>query len=132
MLLVVAEEIKTPSHPVNLAVFRIAVFSAFLRVLYDDNTLLYSRLPREYLLPPEGWADILPYIPLGPSAAITAKFALAVFCVAGLVGFFSRFSALAATLLGIYVLGIPNFFGKINHVHFLLWFFRPLGGRAIG
>ena len=40
----------------------------------------------------------------------------------GMVGLFTRTSALFTTVLSFYVLGIPQFYGKVNHYHHLLWF----------
>ena len=127
-----AEEINTPSHPLNLAAFRIAVFSGILWLLFDSEIVLYSRLPADYLLPPLGLTEILPYVPINPTLVASAKAALTIVCVTGLLGLFSRFSALAATLLGLYVLGVPNFFGKVNHYHFLLWFTAILAASRSG
>jgi hypothetical protein len=47
---------------------------------------------------------------------------LLVFSAAGFIGLFSRSSALACTLLGFYCFGIPQFYGKVDHNHHLLWF----------
>lgn len=126
------EEINAPSHPINLAVFRIAVFFSLLLTLDGSPAVLYSRLPTEYLLLPEGLPRILPVFYLNPLWVGTAKVVLTVCCLTGMVGLFSRSSALIVTLLSIYVLGVPNLFGKVNHYHFLVWFTALLAAGRSG
>lgn len=54
-------------------------------------------------------------------------------CILALIGLFSRSAAWMAGLLGIYVLGIPELGGKINHGnHLLVWFALLLGASRSG
>ena len=49
-----------------------------------------------------------------------------------MIGLFSRTSALLTALLSIYVLGIPQFYGKVNHYHHLVWFAAILATSRCG
>jgi hypothetical protein len=52
--------------------------------------------------------------------ALSAGFAIA--SITAMIGFHSRMSAWAAVVLGLLALGIPQFYGKIDHYHHFLWF----------
>jgi hypothetical protein len=55
-----------------------------------------------------------------------------VFCFAGLIGFWSRTSALLTAFFGFYVLGIAQIFGKVNHYHHIIWFSALLAASPCG
>jgi hypothetical protein len=54
------------------------------------------------------------------AGALSIAFAVATFCAA--VGLWTRPSAWAATALGVLALGLPQFYGKIDHYHHFVWF----------
>ena len=49
-------------------------------------------------------------------------------------GLFTRTSAIVTTILALYVFGIPQMFGKVNHSHHMVWLPRcsplPCGPRC--
>lgn len=105
--------------PVNLAIFRIAVFWILGR--FVQTAAWYGSLPRDLMFPPPGWRRLGPLLPHGETAAILGVvFTTACFCA--MIGLFTRVSTAAAAILGVYVLGLPQFFGKIDHYHHLVWF----------
>jgi predicted DCC family thiol-disulfide oxidoreductase YuxK len=109
--------------PLNLAVFRIVVFVALLYAFFHGpDVLWYSRLPHELIVPPLGLKWLLTILPIQENVARVAVFVFLVSCVTGILGLFSRLSSLTALVSGFYVLGIPQFFGKIDHIHHTLWF----------
>ncbi len=119
------------SHPMDLAIFRIALFAAVLS--FDaEKVIFYSGFPRELLFPIFGSGWLINLVPINEAWAGTAVILLKVFCWLGLLGIFTRFSAPAAALLYVYVGGIPQFFGNVNHYHNLLWFMAVLAVSRCG
>lgn len=108
--------------PWNLAIFR-AVFLAGILLTFDKaNILWFSRLPSELIIPPVGWKHILLYLPINPAVADFVCMVFMIACFCALVGFFTRYALWVSVFSGIYVLGIPQFFGKVNHYHERIWF----------
>lgn len=108
--------------PHRLAVFRIATFGALL--LYPDFAAIIrmSDLPAGLLVAPAGWEGILTWFT--PDSK-TSKWLLGVFLpatVAAMLGWKTKWTAALSVLSGLWLLGIPQFYGKINHYHHLLWF----------
>ena len=61
-----------------------------------------------------------------------ARWLFVVACALALVGAGTRVSAPCAVLLGVFVLGVPQFFGKLNHDHHVLWFAAILAASRCG
>ena len=111
------------AHPFHLALFRIVVFSLlFIR----GNLDLVVQLDSTSLVPLPGWGWVLRYVPLefvlNPEVMETSRLLFQLCCLAGIIGFYTRTAAVGAAALGLYVLGVPQFFAKISHYHFLWWF----------
>src|SRR6185503_19451812 len=75
---------------------------------------------------------VLPYVPINPTLAGAASLVFIVACVGAILGLFTRTSAIVAVVTGLYVLGIPQFYGKIDHYHHLLWFGAILAASRCG
>ena len=120
------------THPVNLAGFRIVLFTAIL--FYTDIPLVvqYSGFPAELRVAPFGLSWLLAVLPINPGLSVIVSWLFLFVCICGIVGFFSRTSAALVAILGLYVLGIPQFFGKIDHYHHLLWFAVLLAASRCG
>jgi hypothetical protein len=72
---------------------------------------------------PPGWATVFDWNPLDESTASLVRLVLIVSSSAALIGLWTRVAGLASCLSAVYVLGLPNFFGKIDHYHHhLIWF----------
>ena len=115
------------TSPTNLAIFRIVIFGAIFIDLGNDlnpNIIgFYSELPRELQSPPPpGWKYVLPYVPISPDLAAWSLRLIAVFSFTAAIGLCARTSAWLVVLLGLYAMGIPQYYGKTNHVHHTLWF----------
>jgi predicted DCC family thiol-disulfide oxidoreductase YuxK len=114
------------TSPFNLAIFRIVFFAAFLRFVIHEVTLerviFFSTLPRELMFPTPGLGPVISRIPLNPLLVEVSGYALLLCCFSAMIGFRARTSALLVTLLGLYVLGVPQIWGKVNHYHHLIWF----------
>jgi hypothetical protein len=120
------------TSPYNLAIFRIVLFGMFLRQVDPDLVTWFNSLPKELRHAPRGLDAIVSHLPAGIEPAKTACIALSVACLAAMIGFRARASALAAAILGLYVLGIPNFYGKVSHYHHLIWFAAILAASPGG
>lgn len=120
------------AHPINLAVFRITIFGTLLVMTNVPRTVWFSQIPKELLFAPPGLAGLLHILPInGVWAAISSRLLL-LFCVTGIIGLFSRTSAFLAMITSFYVLGLPQFFGKVNHYHHMLWFLAILAVSRCG
>ena len=119
--------------PVNLAVFRIVFFTTILAMYAAGPSVLwFSSLPRQLLIAPVGIGWLLPFLPINQTVAYIASVLFVVCCCTGLIGLFSRTSAFLVVLLGFFVLGIPQFFGKVDHFHHFLWFGGILAASRAG
>lgn len=120
----VVDFIDARSTPVNLAVFRITVFASLLQLLGQDraDAAWFASLPAVLREPPPGWGLVAEWLPLTPELARTTRWVAFASSAFALLGVFTRASAAVATLSALYVLGVPQFFGKLIHYHHLVWF----------
>ncbi|MGB7156875.1 MAG: DCC1-like thiol-disulfide oxidoreductase family protein [Tepidisphaeraceae bacterium] len=124
------------AHPMNLAIYRIALFATFLwdpDVDYDRTRLLFfSTLPDELRidLPLMSW--VTQNVPVNPALAAASYTLLRVFSLTAMIGLFSRTSAALAAIIGLYTLGVPQLFGQTNHYHHLIWFAAILATSRCG
>ncbi len=110
------------SHPINLAMFRI-IFFGYLTIWLDiDRVVWFSSLPSVFIDPPVGFETILNWVTIHPDWVVwTCRFYL-IFCIFATIGLFSKFSSFMVFLLGLWVIGIPQFYGKVNGHNHLIWF----------
>jgi predicted DCC family thiol-disulfide oxidoreductase YuxK len=121
------------THPLNLTVFRVVFFSTLLPNARDlQQVSWFSQLPPELQFPPHGLGWLLALLSIHGTWAKISSYLLIVVCYTGIIGFFSRTSALLAAILGFYVLGIPQLYGKVNHYHYFLWFAALLATSRCG
>jgi hypothetical protein len=122
--------------PVNLAVFRVFLFGSLFLVFDGEQTAFFAGLPSALVL---GLPDPLPLWRLIlPSPALTAIL-VPVFracCLLACAGLFTRAASIGVCVLGFYLLGLPQVYGKVDHYHHLLWFAVVLAcspaGDALG
>src|ERR1700690_1016167 len=122
------------TSPVNLALFRIAVFVAVLLDLRVDasTAIWFSGVSHEMRIAPFGVKWLLPFLPFSRALAVAGIVLLGIVCAVGILGLFSRASALLALALSFYVLGILQFSGKVSHDHHLIWFLAILAVSPCG
>src|SRR5262249_24368402 len=120
------------SSPINLAVLRIVFFTVLFQFVDVRHVVWFSQIPPELRFPPVGVGWLLPYVPINPSAVTLTAVMLRVCCLSALVGLFSRTSAGLAALLSLYVLGVPELYGKVNHYHYLVAFAALLAASPCG
>lgn len=110
------------SHPMNLAIFRIVVF---WRLLLVDAEAVFraASLPDELRIAPWGMGWLMPYLPFDESSVSAALWIFRGACVAAMIGLATPVAACLTFVFGVFVAGIPQFYGKVDHdIHFLLWF----------
>jgi uncharacterized membrane protein YphA (DoxX/SURF4 family) len=105
------------TDPLNLAVLRLAVFAWLIRSLSGADFVRYTRIPAELRVVPPGYSAFFHLIPWNETWVITTHAVALLACVWALLGLFTRCAALLACLCLMYLLGLPEFFGKIDHVH---------------
>ncbi len=121
-----------PDHALNLAFFRILVFGIVLCWI-PTNAVQMTMLPSIFRAFPSGYHVIGPLIPFDPWLIQTAIVLLIISCITGIIGLYPRLSASVAFITGLYVYGIPQFFGKINHEsNHLFWFLLILAVTPCG
>jgi len=92
-----------------------------------------SKLPKElhnaswHL--PQLFLDVFPINELWMTTAI---WLFRVFCLLACMGLFTRFSSIMAVFLGFYVMGAPQYLGKLNHYHHMFWFLAVLATSRCG
>ena len=108
----------------NLAAVRIVVCSVLLGFTFatEERILHQASLGTHMLVPPFGMKSILSIFPPNAETVKWLLLSYKVLCVSALVGFGTPLSLLTTALLGTYVLGIPNFYGKVDHYHHVVWF----------
>ncbi|MFW9258669.1 DCC1-like thiol-disulfide oxidoreductase family protein [Nostoc sp. CALU 546] len=109
------------TYPINLAIFRIIHFE----IIFSSDisqVVWFSQLPKELLFPPAGLEWLINFIPINATIAQIASLLLKICSFTAMIGLFTRTSAWLTVILCFYVLGIPQFYGKVDHYHHLLWF----------
>ena len=110
-----------PTAAVNLAVLRIAVFGALAVTALGSHVVAFSRLPGQLAGPLPQLGSLLVALPRQPLLVMIAMWTLVAACAAAALGWRIRVTGLVAALLSVYVLGIPQLFGKVDHYHHLVW-----------
>ena len=129
---VLSDFFQAETHPANLGVFRFALFAVLLTTVSPDQVLWYSGLPADLRVIPPGLSLVVDIMPITPGVAVWAIRLLYLFGTMAMLGLWSRTSAAIAVVLGLYVLGIPQIYGKINHYHHLIWFGALLAASPCG
>lgn len=103
-----------PSGPTDLGVSRILAYGILLALFWSRDTSAWASVPHAFWMPIPLFG--LLHLPLlsGPVLHVldvTWKVALGLSCV----GAWTRISTLCSCVLGIYLLGLPQNFGKTHH-----------------
>jgi hypothetical protein len=104
-----------PSSPFNPALLRVVTFGLILQAALESPAVWYAGLPHALVRMPPGWQWLDGVLPLDPATVGLARQALMVTSACAVLGAFTRAAAPLVALLSIYVLGIPNFYMKIDH-----------------
>jgi predicted DCC family thiol-disulfide oxidoreductase YuxK len=109
------------THPLNLAIFRIIFFWTLCHWLDVGSTLKLSRLPVELRVPTVGLEWLIPVLPINEPLVKASLYVVFFASFAAMIGLFTRISAWVTAIVGLYALGIPQFFGNVGHYHHLVW-----------
>jgi hypothetical protein len=104
-----------PSSAFNLGALRIVLFGLVLDQARNADAAWFAGLPPGLRMLPPGWQWLNGDAFFDPTFAGRAQDALIVASACAALGLFTRASAPIAALLSLYVLGMQNFFVKINH-----------------
>ncbi len=116
----------------QLALTRVAVFTACLLLAVNGEFLYFSTLPRELVFPPRGAAWMAPLLPRSPGEAQAILGIYVVTVTAAILGWRTRISTVLAAVGSVYVLGVPQFFGFVKHYHNVVWFAAILSASPCG
>ncbi len=112
----------------DLAIFRI-LFFGFFAVGFLMNPSVISDQVEPFLKMPESTQVALPFmgwfpkvIPINETLVGIASVLFFVSIFTSLLGFKTKWSILIFTVTLFYLFAIPNFYGKVNHNHHLIWF----------
>lgn len=124
---------RAESDPLNLAVLRIATFAWLLLVLLRGDFVRYAYIPAELRVAPQGYDAFFHLIPWQPATVRVVHAVAILACAAALLGLASRAASLIACAALVYLLGLPEFFGKIDHVHHhFIWITALLAASRCG
>ncbi len=104
-----------PAAPLNLAVLRVVVFSLLLYLLVTESVRDYAALPRESFTWPAIAGPILKRLPIN-TAVVDALMPIAIIAtILAIVGCVTRTAAWVSVVLAMYLLGITQCSGAVNH-----------------
>jgi hypothetical protein len=111
-----------PASPVPLAVTRIVFFGLAFTASTTRLPAEMADLPDGLVESPTGSAWLYSVLPPDATLARLGGLVMVVAALAAAVGYRARLAAAVWCGLGIWVWGIPNLFGKVDHNHHMLWF----------
>lgn len=119
---VLSRFIAEEASPLNLGIARAAIFTGLVLQVQLDELLAFGRLDNSLILPPLGWKWIAPHLPRSNSLLEALYYLLVVSGTLAVIGLWTRASTAVASLLGFYLLSIPQLFGQVVHYNHLVLF----------
>ncbi len=113
--------LAVPSSPIDLAVLRIAFFVLVLPEGLSRVPARMADLPEPLRNPPTLASWIYDLLPPDAGLARAGGIVMVLSAVAGLFGWHARWAAAVWAVTATWVIGISNLFGKVDHVHHLVW-----------
>lgn len=130
-----------PSHPINLAIFRIVVFWQAYSLGWFDFIASIVDLPQSMQEPPLTGIPAVgplaalarwPVNPLGPAEVLFLGKIMKAACITGMLGLCTRISSLVTAFIFFFGWGAAQWYGKIDHHHHILWFLLVLAASRSG
>lgn len=112
------EFFNTSVSSIKVDVLRIVFFGYLLYINFPGivDDLLSKPNASPFTIP--GWPKwLIDFITISPVYELLG-IAFTVFCIGAFIGLLTRKMVLGAAITGLFVMGIPQFFGKIDHYHF--------------
>lgn len=117
-----ARHVMRPDSSRDSLRLRIVAAFLFAHSIVTQPAIAYAGLPESLVEPLPGWSWL---VRLGypPGVAIVrAGVTMSWLCLPLLIWKrTARVAAVVALVLGTFILGVPQFYGKVNHWHFVLW-----------
>jgi len=133
-----ADELATDGRgwSFNLAIFRVSFLAGAVLPWALSNFFwireVLGTLPRTLWVP----VSFYRFLPFAVFSSVSLATALSVLNLAlvclGIVGLFTRSALAVSTILSLYLFGLSENFGKINHFHHLVWFMGLLAAGPAG
>jgi len=105
-----------------LGIFRILFYLALPWLTIFSQTAETSAALQALLHPPFGWAWLFEVIPASNTTALLAKQGTFLFATLASLGILTRYTQIACLLFSFYGMTLYQSFGKIGHIHHLVWF----------
>lgn len=105
----------------NLGLARIIIARELASDRLTTRVARYAQMDPALRRFPPGWQELGPSLPMDAESITLAGIAMKVCATLAMFGVLSRATMGLTCALALYVLAIPQFFGKINHYHFLYW-----------
>jgi len=118
--------------PINLGIARAAIFAGLVLMVGHNELLAFGKLDDSLILPPLGWKWIAPHLPRGTAFLQVVYALLAISGLLAAIGLWTRASTVVASILGFYVLTIPQLFGQVVHYNHLVLFAFILAASPCG
>lgn len=104
----------------SLAILRISVLSLILYINFPSIANKVVLLGTEAIIAPFGWPKNIISLLINAEFTYLSGLLFHFFCIGALLGIFTQKMIVGAALTGFFAIGIPQFFGKIDH-HHILW-----------
>lgn len=103
----------------SISVLRISIIGLIIYINFPVTAYEISSLGAESIVPPMGWSKGLISLLINEYVVISLSVLFYIFCLGGLLGIYTNFMLRGAAIVGFFIMGIPQFFGKIDHYHSL-------------
>lgn len=122
---------RSPQHPLTLAVFRIVMFGVLFMFITPERIAWWAALPDALQAPPGTGIPVWPLVwrlsfwpdqPFSAGQLLALGMIVRIICVVGMLGLCSRTCALLAAAGAFVLVGAPQWYGKVDHHHHLVWF----------
>ncbi len=104
-----------PTSAVNLGLLRIVVFYTLFRLSFTNPASWFASLSPDFVGLPRGWEWFGDVYPVALRWVRPEELLFVVASGLATLGLFTRASTVIASLLAVWLLGIPNFYFKIGH-----------------
>lgn len=123
---------NAPAAATDLAVLRIAVLALVLVLPRIPEAVQLSGFSRALRVPPDGMPWLLDVVPTSQATVRPLAMVFLVACAFALVGLWTRPALIVAAVLGLWLLGVPQFYGKVSHYHHVWWALALLAASPAG
>jgi hypothetical protein len=123
---------NAPAAATDLAVLRIAVLALLLVLPRIPEAVRLSGFSPDVRVPPGGMPWLLDVVPASQATVRPLALVFLVACALALVGLWTRPALIVAAVLGLWLLGIPQFYGKVSHYHHVWWALALLAASPAG